>query len=89
MLNVFLCAILCSDCLRFSFMNMLQSELDEVKQMWNTHLIRYERSQAQVNGIPDELYYIPQLRGIPALLETIIIVNNFFFHNFRIQGPEV
>ena len=44
-------------------MNVLQNELDEVCSMWNLHLIRHERSQFIVTGIPDELYYIPELQG--------------------------
>lgn len=46
----------------FAFMDLIQSELDNVVQMWNTHLIR--RSTAEtVNGIPNELYHIPEIRG--------------------------
>ncbi|XP_064389966.1 uncharacterized protein LOC135337880 [Halichondria panicea] len=51
------------DCMTFAFMDLIQSELDNVVQMWNTHLIR--RSTAEtVNGIPNELYHIPEIRGV-------------------------
>jgi len=52
------------DCLRFSFMNVLQKELDDIKTMWNTHLMRSARSSMPVRGITDELYYIPEIQGI-------------------------
>lgn len=44
-------------------MNVLQAELDEVRISWNTHLIRHARSPRQVTGIPDELFYIPEIQG--------------------------
>ena len=34
------CVELCRDCMTFAFMDLIQSELDNVVQMWNTHLIR-------------------------------------------------
>ena len=52
------------DCLRFSFMDLLQKELNDVRYLWNIHLIRHRRSPAHITGVPDELYYIPQLRGM-------------------------
>ena len=39
-------------------------ELDKVRVTWNTHLIRHARSQSIVTGVPDELFYIPEIQGI-------------------------
>ena len=50
------------DCLRFAFMTILKDELNDIKIMWNTHLIRKSRVSA-VTGIPDQLFYIPGLQG--------------------------
>ena len=50
-----------SDCLKFAFMNVIQAELDRMKNLWNMHRIRCNRGH--INGIPDELYYLPEERG--------------------------
>ena len=54
----------CRDCIRFSFMDLLQGELNDICEMWNTHLIRADRTRRHVSGIPDELFFIPEIRGI-------------------------
>lgn len=43
-------------------MEVLQVELNEVKENWNTHLMQNRRGG--VSGIPDELYNIPEIHGI-------------------------
>ena len=43
-------------------MDILQSELDNAAQLWNTHLIRKSRAET-VSGVPDELYYISERQG--------------------------
>ena len=48
-----------SECLWFSFSNLLQKELDEVLYHWNTHYIRRSRHDT-LPGRPDELYYLPE-----------------------------
>ena len=50
------------DCLRFAFMKVLQSELNDIRRMWNTHFIRKSR-QHSVAGIPNELFQIPHMQG--------------------------
>ena len=42
-------------------MEVLQVELNEVKENWNTHLMQNRRGG--VSGIPDELYNIPDIHG--------------------------
>lgn len=44
-------------------MDILQKELDEIRNMWNTHSIVKSRSGCQVYGVPDELFYIPDMHG--------------------------
>ena len=50
------------ECVWFVFSNFLQSELDKVKQEWNTHYIRQSRHNT-VSGVPDELFFLPQSHG--------------------------
>lgn len=53
---------LMKECLWFSFANVLQIRLDEVKNNWNTHYIRKSRFET-VSGRPDSLYTIPEFHG--------------------------
>ena len=55
--------LFCSDCLRFCFLKLLQEELDKIAVEWNYHVIRKSRMAECPGGIPDQLYFIPQLQG--------------------------
>ena len=44
-------------------MDILQSELDETRYLWNAHPITKSRTRCGVYGVPDELFYIPQIQG--------------------------
>ena len=44
-------------------MDVLQVEMGEVMEMWNTHIIRQDRSRFNVGSVPDELFFIPEMRG--------------------------
>ncbi len=57
--NIIIISPLCSDCMTFVFMDLIQSELDNVARMC---LIRKSTAET-VNGIPHELYYILEIRG--------------------------
>ena len=46
----------------FAFSALLQAELDELKQLWNTHYIRQTRHDT-VPGRPDELFFFPESRN--------------------------
>lgn len=50
------------ECLWFCFHSVLQVDLDNVRDHWNTHRIRPSR-HGTVPGVPDVLYYLPQLSG--------------------------
>ena len=43
-------------------LNFLQRNLDEVKNEWNLHTIRYTKG-CQVSGITNHLYYLPESKG--------------------------
>ena len=47
------------ECLWFCFSDIIQSDLDFVKEHWNTHRICNSKHDT-IPGIPDELYYFPE-----------------------------
>ena len=51
-----------TECLWFCFAPLLQKELDDAKEHWNTHLMRKSRHDT-ISGRPDALYYLPSYRG--------------------------
>ncbi|XP_031573563.1 uncharacterized protein LOC116307446 [Actinia tenebrosa] len=50
-------------CLRYCFMNIIQKELDSVAANWNEHRIRKNSTAECPNGIPDELFFLPENSG--------------------------
>jgi len=48
-----------TDCLRYCFMAILQQDLAEVVQYWNSHRIRPSRGSRCPAGVPDVLYCMP------------------------------
>ena len=44
-------------------MHIIQNELMELAREWNTHKIRPNYYSASVPGIPDELFFMPELGG--------------------------
>ena len=61
------------DCMRFSFMDVLQAQLDEVQLLWNTHLIRHSQSPRVVTGVPDELFYFPEIQGFASYIIPVCV----------------
>ena len=47
------------ECLWFCFSSMIQDELNEVRESWNSHYIRASRYHT-AHGIPDVLYFLPE-----------------------------
>lgn len=50
------------ECLWFCFSKLLQKEVDEVVQQWNSHYIRESAYHTQP-GIPDQLFFLPETVG--------------------------
>ena len=46
------------ECLWFCFSKLVQNELDQVREHWNSHYIRVSRYHTP-SGIPDQLYFMP------------------------------
>lgn len=47
------------ECLWFCFSGIIQAELDEVRESWNSHYIRASRYHT-AHGIPDVIYFLPE-----------------------------
>lgn len=45
--------------LRYVFLNVLQKELDEYRDLWNTHTIRPVRQSCCPSGKPEAMYHLP------------------------------
>ena len=50
------------EALWFCFADQLQTDLDKVKEYWNSHNIR-KSSHATVSGVPDMMYFLPEEFG--------------------------
>ena len=54
-------------CLWYCFAQILQSDLDIVREHWNSHRIRKSRHNT-VSGRPDSLFFLPEHHGAIANL---------------------
>ena len=68
------------ECLWYCFYDILQRELDEVKESWNSHYIRASRHYT-CHGIPNKLYFTPESVGVddhkePGVLSDILTIEN-------------
>ena len=55
-------------------MDLLQKELDEIRHLWNIHQMVKAKTGNGVYGIPDELFYIPEVQGLYPTKSTWCIV---------------
>ena len=62
-------------------MHIIQRELDTVVHEWNTHRIRPSKDCLVPAGIPDELFFLPQVQGewIKNALLLKALNNCFYF----------
>ena len=51
------------ECLRYCFMEVIQTELDRIVQHWNLHEIRLQRHSDIPSGKHGLLYYVPEIFG--------------------------
>ena len=63
------------ECIWFVYAQFIQTELNEVKQEWNYHKIRYSKG-CQVSGILNQLYHLPESKG-------------YIFQGFRVTESDV
>ncbi|KXJ13990.1 hypothetical protein AC249_AIPGENE7742 [Exaiptasia diaphana] len=50
--------------LLYVYMPILEEELVNIKEDWNGHKIRLQKRTDRPNGIPNELFDFPELKGI-------------------------
>ena len=48
-------------CVQYSYLDLIQEELDSVVDRWNHHCIREQRTRDVVSGRPDILFNNPEL----------------------------
>ena len=76
---------LSNECLWNCFASLIQSDLDAVKEHWNSHYIRKLRHDT-ISGRPNELFFIPELHGGVDCLQAISVDK---FQNAKSQLDEV
>ncbi len=59
------------ECVRYVYMDLLRSELERTKVLWNTHYIRSSRLHQTPAGKPDVLYHLPELFGVHSHLKPL------------------
>lgn len=74
-----------SECLWFCFAALLQQDIDQVREHWNTHAIRRSRFDT-IAGRPDSLYYLTESHG--GMTNLILPVANNEMEYARMQVIE-
>ena len=54
----------------FCFADLLQADLDKVKDYWNTHRIRKSR-HGTISGAPDMMYFLPEDFGYSDCIHPV------------------
>ncbi len=67
-------------------MCLLETELNQIAMEWNTHRMRPTRHSHSPPGIPDELYFMPELAGRYKVIYGYQCSNHLPFHNIIIIG---
>lgn len=74
--------------LRFCFMPLIQNDLYKFTRLWNNHRIRQQRNSEVPSGIPNVLYYQPEVfhsqdhsLPIPCSDETLTRIQNEYAKN--------
>jgi len=56
-------------------MHLVQQDIERFAREWNTHRIRLSTNTASPSGIPDELYFLPEIQGAKYCLNASIHCN--------------
>ncbi|KAL4241014.1 hypothetical protein ACF0H5_001793 [Mactra antiquata] len=51
------------ECLRYCFMDLIQSELDRIAMNWNNHEIRPQKHRNIPSGRPEIMFHVPEVYG--------------------------
>lgn len=79
------------ECLKFCFMDILQSELHRVAEEWNVHRIRPSNNVETPSGKPEILYFVPGLVDtqdyvIPVDMDEIEIAEDMCAERLQAKG---
>ncbi len=58
------------ECLWYCFAELIQKDMDFVKEHWNSHRIRKSRHETTA-GRPDSLFFLPEHHGVTNLLNAV------------------
>lgn len=67
-------------CLQYVYMPLLRKELQEFVEEHNSHRIRKQRGKKTPQGIPEDLYNFPELKGMHTIWilgETLFTTDNY------------
>ena len=83
--------VLHRECLKFSFMDVIQTELHRVVLEWNVHSIRPSTNLEAPSGKPDILYFLPESKGsqdysIPIDVDEIDIAEHMCATRPQVKG---
>lgn len=59
---------------------LLKRSLDDFKVTWNSHRIRLNRVAGCPDGVPEDLYNLPQLNGMIVIIIVMVIYNYYHIH---------
>ncbi|CAC5383263.1 unnamed protein product [Mytilus coruscus] len=83
------------ECIRYCFLPIIQSQLQDCITSWNSHTVRAQRRNQLLTlpGKPDILYYQPELFGkvdqsfpLPCTDQAISELENMFTERFPFRG---
>ena len=78
------------ECVRYCFLPLIDSDLQRVVQHWNQHRIRPSRNAEVPAGIPDVLYYQPEVFGTRDckmdIIEDTELLRNSYSQPLTIRG---
>lgn len=81
--SVHVSVLICRKCLNIVFMPLLETELQQFMDHWNTHCIRRNRLATCPCGIPKDMYDMPQHFGKTNALEDNIVALNMPFPHLQ------
>lgn len=59
------------ECLKLFFMQVLRDELYKFAEQWNLHRVRPSRNGESPRGLPDILYFLPEIKGARNLITVV------------------
>lgn len=82
------------EALRYFFGRILRTDLDNVKNEWNTHRIRLQHNSEVPSGSPDVLYHLPQHTDtvdfkLPVDIDMLEDLDDIVVQRIPLFGPDI